>query len=101
VYINNGNGDHSISLDPKYTGTCTACANCSDLNRAIADFDEAIHPAPKDTNAPHNRGNSYGDKGDRNRAIADYDEAMRLATSALRRWADLIDFCSPRGGWEG
>ena len=49
-----------------------------DLDRAIADYSEAIRLDPKYAYAYNNRGNAYYDKGDHDRAIADYSEAIRL-----------------------
>src|SRR5215472_6377935 len=46
--------------------------------RAIADFDEAIHLDPKLAAAFYNRGLAYGSKDQYERAIADFDEAIRL-----------------------
>jgi len=46
--------------------------------RAIADFDEAIHLDPKLAAAFYNRGLAYGSKDQYDRAIADFDEAIRL-----------------------
>jgi lipoprotein NlpI len=49
-----------------------------DLDRAIADFTEAIRLDPKDASAHNDRGSAYMAKGDFDRAIADYSEAIRL-----------------------
>lgn len=49
-----------------------------DLDRAIADFDDAIRLNPKDKEAISNRGNAYRTKGDFGRAIADYDQLVQL-----------------------
>ena len=49
-----------------------------DLDRAIADFDEAIRLNPQYSVAFFNRALAYNRKGDRDRAIADYGEAIRL-----------------------
>src|SRR5262249_5662959 len=50
-----------------------------DLDRAIADYSEAIRLDPKLPVAARNRGNAYKDKGDFDRAIADSSEPIRLA----------------------
>jgi tetratricopeptide (TPR) repeat protein len=47
------------------------------LDRAIADFNEAIRLRP-DADTYYNRGFAYYSKGELDRAIADYDEAIRL-----------------------
>ena len=48
------------------------------MDRAIADYTEAIRLDPKYANAYSNRGVAYSDKGDKDRAIADFTEAIRL-----------------------
>jgi tetratricopeptide (TPR) repeat protein len=50
----------------------------NDLDRAIAEFSEAIRLDPKHALAFYNRGKAYGLKKDYDRAIADYTEAIRL-----------------------
>ena len=49
-----------------------------DLDRAIADYDQAIALKADDAEAYNNRGNAYADKGDLDHAIADYDQAIAL-----------------------
>ena len=49
-----------------------------DLDRAIADYDQAIRLEPKHEHAYYNRGVAWSDKGDLDRAIADYDQALQL-----------------------
>ena len=49
-----------------------------ELDRAIADFNEAIRLDPKFALAYNNRGLAYRDKGELDRAIADFTEAIRL-----------------------
>jgi lipoprotein NlpI len=48
------------------------------LDRAIADFDQAIRLDPKNTDAYTARGMAREAKGDLGRAIADYDQAIRI-----------------------
>jgi tetratricopeptide (TPR) repeat protein len=61
------------------------------IERAIADFTEAIRLAPTLVAAYAARGRAWAAKGDRERALADYDEAIRL------RLADRDDlFSIPR-----
>ena len=48
------------------------------LDRAIADYDEAIRLKPDLAETFSNRGTAYYYKGQIGRAIADYDEAIRL-----------------------
>jgi tetratricopeptide (TPR) repeat protein len=49
-----------------------------DLDRAIADYDQAIRIDPKNTRAYSVRGVAWAAKGDLDRAIADYYQAIRL-----------------------
>jgi curved DNA-binding protein CbpA/regulator of sirC expression with transglutaminase-like and TPR domain len=49
-----------------------------DLDRDIADLDEALRLAPNDAEAHRRRGNLWGRKGDTDRALADYAEAIRI-----------------------
>jgi tetratricopeptide (TPR) repeat protein len=49
-----------------------------DLDRAIADYDQAIRLDPKHEHAYVNRGIAWKAKGDLERAIANYDQAIRL-----------------------
>ena len=55
-----------------------AYATKGDLDRAIADFNEAIRLDPKDAIVYRNRGKAYDAKGDHDRAIADLDQAIRI-----------------------
>ncbi len=49
-----------------------------DLDRAIADYNEALRLNPQFANAFNNRANDWNNKGDLDHAIADYNEAIRL-----------------------
>ena len=53
-------------------------ANPVFLDRAIADFTEAIRLDPHDADAYVNRAGVYSQKGDLQRAIADYDKAIQI-----------------------
>jgi lipoprotein NlpI len=57
-----------------------------DLDRAIADFDDAIRLNPKDKEAVSNRGNAYRTKGDFGRAIVDYDQLVQLDAKNARAY---------------
>lgn len=57
-----------------------------DLDRAIADFDNAIRLNPKDKEAISDRGNAYRTKGDFERAIADYDQLLQLDAKNARAY---------------
>ena len=50
----------------------------SDLDHAMADFNEAIRLDPKNAAPYYNRGVAWKAKGDLDRAIADYSEAILL-----------------------
>ena len=64
---------------PKPTTTAASPGNAKgDLDRAIADYSEAIRLDPKSGHAYLNRGSAWGTKGDLDRAIADFDQAIRL-----------------------
>src|SRR5262249_46823091 len=49
-----------------------------DLDRAIADYNEAIRADPERAEPYNNRGRVHHVKGDLDRAIADFNEAIRL-----------------------
>jgi len=48
------------------------------LDRAIADFDQAIQLDPNHATALTKRGDAHAAKGDHDRAIADYDRAIKI-----------------------
>jgi tetratricopeptide (TPR) repeat protein len=62
-----------------HVGRGLAWINKGELDRAIADFTQAIRLNPKDALAYSNRGLTWADKGDFDRAIVDYTTAIRLA----------------------
>ena len=61
-----------------YNNRGNAYRSKGDIDRAIADYSEAIHLDPKYASPYNGRGNVYQDKKDYDRAIADYDQAIRL-----------------------
>ena len=52
------------------------------LERAIAEYDEAIKLEPRDANAYVDRGIAYGSLGQAQRAIEDFNEAVKLDPQA-------------------
>jgi hypothetical protein len=71
-----------MRLDPKsalaYNNRGAAWREKGDLDRAVADFDQAIRLDPKIANPYANRGPIWRAKGDLDRAIADYSHAIVL-----------------------
>src|SRR5215468_5820903 len=49
-----------------------------DLDKAIADLDQAVRLAPDDAQAYHDRGNAWVRKGDTDRALADFERALQI-----------------------
>lgn len=56
-----------------------------DLDRAIADFSQAIRLDPTLADAFARRAGAWGGKGQWDRALADYEEAIRLTDNAMTR----------------
>jgi tetratricopeptide (TPR) repeat protein len=52
--------------------------NRGDLDRAIADYNDALRLAPKNALIYLNRGLAWESKGEHDRAIADYNDALKL-----------------------
>jgi tetratricopeptide (TPR) repeat protein len=59
-----------------------------DLDRAIADYNEAIRLDPAYTNAYNNRASVWTRKGAHDRAIADYNEVIRLNPSSASAYSN-------------
>jgi tetratricopeptide (TPR) repeat protein len=57
-----------------------------DIDRAIADLNEAIRLDPTLAMAHNNRGAAYNEQGDNVRAIADYNEAIKLDPKLPLSW---------------
>ncbi len=58
------------------------------LDKAIADYDEAIRLKPDLAETFNNRGNAYYYKGQLDRALEDYDEAIRLKPDLARAFGN-------------
>jgi tetratricopeptide (TPR) repeat protein len=75
--IESGRGNnHGLSM--AYYNRGNAYAQNGAIDRAIADYDQAIHHNPGMSVAFDNRGNAYPRKNDYARAITDYSETIRL-----------------------
>ncbi len=68
-----------------------------DLDRALADYDEAIRMSPKAAVLYYGRGNVWGAKGDVDRAIADYDQALRLDPNYVWAYNNRGNLWSKKG----
>jgi len=87
------------SLAIALTNRGSSHARKGNIDRAIADFDEAIRVHPMIADTFYNRGNIHYDKMDYDRAIADYSEAIRLEPMHVaayfnrgRMYHDMKDF---------
>jgi len=69
-------GPHDLAVAYNHRGD--AYLNKRELDRAIADYDQAIRLNPNFAMAFHNRGIAYYFQKDFDRAIADYDQAIQL-----------------------
>ena len=88
ISCNNDTGDKAIAactrvlgLNPQpwaFNNRGNAYYTKGDLDRAIADYNEAIRLDPKDDNAFYDRGTVYNSKGNYDHAVADLNEALRL-----------------------
>jgi tetratricopeptide (TPR) repeat protein len=79
----NATGQEKLSNDRSksdyYTQRGLAYHGRNEIDRAIADYSEALRLYPKNVVALNNRARAYDDKGDGARAKADRDAAKRLA----------------------
>ena len=71
------NPSASTRNTPRPSTTAATSGRKGDLDRAIADYNEAIRLDAKFALAYANRGDAWDDKGDSTRAIADLDQAIR------------------------
>jgi tetratricopeptide (TPR) repeat protein len=69
-----------LELDPdnvsNYDSRGFSYLGKDELDRAVADFDQAIELDPNNAVSYLSRGYTYMEKGDRDRAIADFDRAI-------------------------
>jgi tetratricopeptide (TPR) repeat protein len=79
----NATGQEKLSNDRSksdyYTHRGVAYHGRNEIDRAIADYSEALRLYPSNVVALNNRARAYDDKGDGARAKADRDAARRLA----------------------
>jgi tetratricopeptide (TPR) repeat protein len=71
-----------IASDPRNDGAFVnrgiAYRRLGSIDRAIADYDEAVRLNPRAADAFNNRGNAFRSREQHDRAMRDYDEAIRL-----------------------
>jgi tetratricopeptide (TPR) repeat protein len=71
-----------------------------DLDKAIADYAEAIRLDPKYALAYYNRGVAYEKKGEWDNAIAEYTEAIRLDPKYARAYNNRGNAYYGKGDWD-
>jgi tetratricopeptide (TPR) repeat protein len=76
--VHNGVVLNHASLALAYRNRGNDYAAKGDLDKAIADLNEAIRLDPNDADARYDRGLTLGEKSEWDKAIADYGEAIRL-----------------------
>jgi len=93
MLIDSGRGNNKGLSEATYNRG-NAYASIGELDRAIADYDQAIQLNPAMARAFDNRGLAYSEKDQFERAVADYDEAIRLNPNSAaafhnRCWAQV------------
>ena len=68
-----------------------------DLDRALAEYSEAIRLDPKMAIAYNGRGNTHRDKGEADKALADYSDAIRLDPKMAHAYNGRGNVYSDRG----
>jgi len=74
--------------------------NLGQYERAIADFDQALHLNSKLPLAYNNRGATFRNLGQEQRAIADFDQALRLDPNLALAYSNRGLSCSKLGQYE-
>jgi tetratricopeptide (TPR) repeat protein len=80
-----------------YNNRAAAYHEKGDLDRAIADLNEAIRLDPKLAMPFNNRGAAYNEQGDNDRAIADYNEAIRIDPKLAMAFSNRGNAYSDKG----
>src|SRR5262245_48928486 len=70
------------------------------LDRAIADYDEALKLKPAFADALNERGLAFRQRGDNVRAVADFDEAIRLKPDLIDAWFNRAGAWSSLGRFD-
>jgi lipoprotein NlpI len=76
------------NLANAYYNRGSAWRDKGEIDKAIADYGEAIRRAPNHPDAYNNRGIAFRIKGDLTRAIADYDHALRINPADTASYVD-------------
>ncbi len=71
-----------------------------DMDKAVADFTEAIRLDPKSPEAHFNRGNAFLRKGDLDKAIADFTESIRLDPRHAETFGGRGSSCRLKGNYD-
>ena len=83
-----------------YNNSGRALEAKGDIDRAVADFNEAIRLDPQNASFYINRGNAYETKGDLDLAIADFDEAIRLRPKSATAYYQRANSYSTKGDFD-
>ena len=74
-----------VNLAIVFNNRCWAHIDRQDLEKALADCNEAIRINPQEPHAYYNRGNIYLRRNELDRAISEYDQAIRV--DPRKAWA--------------
>lgn len=92
---------HCLGAGPnsaaEYYSRAAGYAAKGEVDKAIADYSEALRLKPDFPQALNNRGFIYFGKGDLDKAIADYDEAIRLKPDYSRPYHNRADAYRKKG----
>jgi tetratricopeptide (TPR) repeat protein len=88
------------SRSKRYFQRGNAYVRKGDYDKAIDDYNEAIHLDPKYARAYCNRGVAYDLKGEHENALADYSEAIRLAPDFAEAYFFRGSYYRKRGNYD-